>query len=362
MKKIILTQIFTLLGLILQAQSVSKIDSLFTTLAQENQFNGNVLILKGDSVLYENSIGFADFEKSIKLDQESVFELASIGKLYTSVGIGILKDQGKLNFSDKVQKHIEYFPFPDITIRHLLNHTSGLPDYMDYFIANAPKGERIYNEDVLQFLSNADTKLRFNPGDSIQYSNTGYVVLASLIEKTSGYSYDAFLEKFVWNPIGIYHSISSNQKYNRLITINKYAFGHRINDSNEIVATNKKIDPNNIYGYGLRPIQGDGNIAGRIKNYAQFILALKDNLILKKETFEEFLVPGKLNSGTNTDYGFGVFISDDRNEFYHTGSVPGYQSFFKHLIKQNITVVYVRNVESWNWSWFEAFNRMLREL
>jgi CubicO group peptidase (beta-lactamase class C family) len=362
MKKIILSQIFTLLVLIIQAQDVSNIDSLFTSLANENQFNGNVLILKGDIVLYEQSFGFADFEKGIKLDQESVFELASIGKLYTAVCIGILKDQGKLNFDDKVEQHIEYFPFAEITIRHLLNHTSGLPDYMDFFIENAPKGERIYNEDVLQFLSRTDSKLLFNAGDSIQYSNTGYVVLASIIEKTSGYSYDSFLEKFVWYPLDIYHSITTKQKYNRLISVNNYAFGYRVNDNGENVATNKKIDTNDIYGYGLRPIQGDGNIAGQIKNYAQFILALKDNRLLKKETFEEFLVPGKLNSGTNTDYGFGVYISDEKNEFYHTGSVPGYQSFFKHLSGQNITVVYVRNVESWNWSWFEAFNRMLTEL
>lgn len=362
MKKITFVSVISFLVLGIQAQDISQIDSLFSELADENQFNGNVLILKGDQILYEKSLGFEDFEKGIQLDKNSVFELASIGKLYTAVCIGILKDQGKLEFDDPVKMHIQDFPFKKVKIRHLLNHTSGLPDYMDYFIENGEKGKRIYNEDVLQFLSLPEMQLSFSPRDSILYSNTGYVVLASLVEKVSGYAYDAFLEKYVWSPNGIHHSIGSMQKCREMTSIDHIAYGYRLDENNKCIPTNKEVDKNDVYAYGLRPIQGDGNIAATLENYAQFILALKNDKLLRKNTFDEFLQPGKLNAGTETDYGFGLFITEDKNEFYHTGSVPGYQSFFKHLIKQDVTVVYVRNVESWNWSWYAEFNELISKL
>lgn len=362
MKIISLLKIFAFIALTAQAQDLSKIDSLFAQLAKEKEFNGNVLILKGDSIIYEKSMGFADFEENSKLGPESVFELASIGKLYTAICIGILKDQGKVKFDDLVQNYIVDFPFPKITIRHLLNHTSGLPDYMDYFTNDAEEGERIYNQDVLLFLQKKEAQLIFNSGDSFQYSNTGYVVLASIIEKVSGYSFDAFLEKFVFWPLDISHSLAFTLKFNKLVSVNNYAFGHQIGSDKKPFPINKRIETNDIYRYGLRPVQGDGNIVSQIRDYAKVITALRNNQLLRKETFEEFLTPGKLNTGTHSDYGFGVYLSEDRNEYYHTGSVPGYQSFFKHLLKQNITVVYVRNVESWDWSWFEGFNNMLREL
>jgi CubicO group peptidase (beta-lactamase class C family) len=318
MKTITLLHIFALIALNTQAQDVYKIDSLFTQLANEKEFNGNVLILKDDTIIYEKSMGFADYEEHIKLDKESVFELASIGKLYTAVCIGILKDQGKVKFDDLVQNYIVDFPFPEITIRHLLNHTSGLPEYIDYFTHNAEEGERFYNQDVLLFLQSKDTHLEFNPGDSIIYSNTGYVVLASIVEKVSGYSFDAFLEKFVFNPLDIDHSIAFTLKFNNLVSVNNYAFGHQLGPDNKPIPINKRIETKDIYKYGLRPIQGDGNIVGQIRDYAEFIKALRNNELLKKETFEDFLTPGKLNSGIHTDYGFGVYLSEDGNEYYHT--------------------------------------------
>ncbi|MDY3319134.1 serine hydrolase, partial [Riemerella anatipestifer] len=110
---------------------VKLLDSLFTTLYEKKAFNGNVLIAEKGNIVFEKSYGYADESAKRKLDKNTIFELASVSKQFTAMGIVILQKQGKLNYDDKISKYIPELAFyGDISIRNLLNHTSGLPDYM----------------------------------------------------------------------------------------------------------------------------------------------------------------------------------------------------------------------------------------
>jgi len=109
-----------------------KLDRLFTDLAASGDFNGSVLVAKGDDILYERYVGYADHENKRKITGNTIFELASMGKQFTAMGIMILAEQKQLDYDDLVRKHLPTFPYPEITIRHLLNMASGIPDYLEF--------------------------------------------------------------------------------------------------------------------------------------------------------------------------------------------------------------------------------------
>lgn len=142
MKKIILTTVSFILSTLIfgQNKQVAKLDSVFSSLAAKKQFNGNVLIADKGNVIFEKSYGLADEAIKRKLNENTIFELASVSKQFTAMGIVILKKQGKLNYDDKISKYIPELTFyKDISVRNLLNHTSGLPDYMIFLKRNGTR-------------------------------------------------------------------------------------------------------------------------------------------------------------------------------------------------------------------------------
>ena len=364
--------LFTKLGLMLvlvqshvpgsiRAQDIQGIDSLFSALDERQGFNGNVILQQNGEVIYERSMGLADVEAGIPLDGLSVFELASSGKCYTAAAIGMLKDDGRLDFDDPVVQHLPGFPFPDISLRHLLNHVSGLPDYMEHFDAHGEPGGLACNQDVLDFLALEGTTRQFAPGDSFRYSNTGYVVLASVVEQVSGFTFDQFLQKRVFLPLGMERSLAFTLAYHPLISVDGYAYGHLKDEQGNVTATNKSPATLEVYRWGLRPVQGDGNIIGSVRDHATFINALVHGELLRPRTWQEMTSSGRTNDGRPTGYGFGLYVPEGGKEFGHTGNVPGYQTFFRHLNAQDVTLVYARNVESWDWSWFAQLNELLEK-
>ena len=309
----------------------------------------------------KKSIGFADFENQVRLSDKSVFEFASMGKIITAISMGILHERGLAEFDDRVEEHIEEFPFPAITIRQLLNHTSGLPDYISYFKRNGERGERLYNQDVLNFLKKPSTQLEFTPGLQFNYSNTGYVILASIIEKVSGYPFEGFIEKYIFNPLDIKSMIPYSFKYHKVCRIEDYAFGYKQGSEGKLIPVNKNWLTEDVYQYGIRPIHGDGNVIGTLKDFITLLKGFNNGILVTNVTKKKFLTPPVLVGDQEQLYGFGVFISADGSQYFHTGSVPGYQSYFKYLSEKDLYVIYVRNVESYNWAWFGQFNQYLEQ-
>ena len=179
-----------------QTEKIVKAKEWLDKLQKNNKFNGAVLLIKNDSVLLKESYGYTDFTKKEKLTTNSSFRLASVSKQFTGVGIMLLKEQGKLNFDDSITKFLPQLTYKNVTIRHLLNHTSGVPDaYMDFPKKHKKEiGKALTISKMVELLAKENLPLKTKPNDIYNYNNTGYVLLAAIIEKASGKSFEEFLQ------------------------------------------------------------------------------------------------------------------------------------------------------------------------
>lgn len=199
--------------------------TLFETLGERNQFNGAVLAAEDGGILYHHAFGYADLPEKRLLQENSLFELASLSKPFTALAVVLLEEKGMLGYEDKVERWIPGFPYEGVTIRHLLNHTSGLPEYIECFFVNWDKSRVAVNQDVVDMLMNEQPPCYFAPNEDWLYSNTGYVLLAVLIEKASGMSYADFLKQHIFTPVGM----ANTRVYNRRLRpeqIDDYAYGY----------------------------------------------------------------------------------------------------------------------------------------
>ncbi len=153
------------------------------------------LSLKKGEILYEGAFGDAELSTYRPLTSRSVFNLASVSKPITATAILLLVQEGKLNLDDAVQKWIPNLPYEGITIRHLLNHTSGLPDYLDLFEKYWDKTKIADNDDLLMYLTKYKPERLFVPNERVEYSNTGYILLAIIVERVTNMGFSVFFTR-----------------------------------------------------------------------------------------------------------------------------------------------------------------------
>src|SRR5688572_5558074 len=193
MKRLVLL-ICIIISSVASAQTkTTQIDSFLSKLHKDDKFYGNVLVAEKGEIIYQGSFGKANIAADKDLNSSSIFELASVSKQFTAMGIMLLKKQGKLNYDDTLRKYFPELPYYTITVRHLLNHTSGLPDYMELFGKYWDSSKIAVNKDMIELLARHRPAVNFNPGERWEYSNTGYALLASIIEKASGKEFGKYL-------------------------------------------------------------------------------------------------------------------------------------------------------------------------
>lgn len=217
-----------------------KLDLFFSTLSQAGQFNGNALITENGNVVYEKSFGYADFGNKRNNTAQSSFPIASITKTITSTAILQLKQQGKLQVEDRVSKYLSNFPYPEVTIRQLLSHTSGLPIYDTLFfslIAKHPDTVFI-NKDIIPTCISQKTPLVFKPGEDFSYNNVNYNILAVIVEKISGLSFGSYLQANIFDPAGMTNtSLSKFLKREDKNLSKRYNFKYLYSDKVQLADT-----------------------------------------------------------------------------------------------------------------------------
>ncbi len=177
-----------------------KIDSV---LSMVPDFSGVALIADKGKQIYFKATGYRNFETKVPLDTTDIFELASVSKQFTAMVIMMLKEEGKLSYDDLIEKYIPGLPYPGITIRHLLTHTSGLPDYQAIMDQYWDKSKVADNNDILTYLKKYQPPSLFAPGEKYTYSNTAYVILASIAEKVSGKDFIEFCSERIFTPLNM---------------------------------------------------------------------------------------------------------------------------------------------------------------
>jgi CubicO group peptidase (beta-lactamase class C family) len=326
-------------------ERIKQLDDFFTKAYTEGKLNANILIAEKGVPVYKKSFGKADRAKNLDLNDESIFELASVSKQFTAMGIMLLKKQGKLSYDDSLRKFFPELPYHSITIRQLLNHTSGMPDYMGEFSKYWDSSRIATNDDMIALLAKYKPDTLFAPGSKWEYSNTGYALLASVIEKASGKKFGDYLRQNIFKPLGMDKTRVFRRRYEKA-SLDNYAYGY-LQDP----VTNKYLLPDSIpetatMVYTLDGIQGDGVVNSTTGDLLKWDRALYTDRLLNKDEIAEAFRPGILNNGKPTAYGFGWMIgqSKDFGAFVqHSGGWPGYTTFIERHTDSDKTIIILQN-------------------
>jgi CubicO group peptidase (beta-lactamase class C family) len=314
------------------------------------RFNGNILVAKGGNIIDQQSLGYADFNSKRLLNDSSVFELASVSRQFTAMGIMILKEKRQLSYDDYVIKFLPDFPYDNITIRHLLTHTSGLPSYEDQFEKNWDRKKIAFNKDILDMLKQRKDTLLFNPGSKWKYSNTGYALLALIIDKVWGMSYNDFMAKYIFQPLGMTHTFIYNTRRSTGKIPANYAIGFVYSDSLKRYILPDSLSKFDMVYY-LDGIVGDGCVNSTTGDLLKWDRALYTDKLVSKATLNEMLSPLVQTSPSDTTnfYGFGVMVqpkSPNGEIISHTGSWPGYATFISRHVDNDETIILLSNNET----------------
>jgi CubicO group peptidase (beta-lactamase class C family) len=317
-----------------------RIDSLFETIPD---FSGVVLLADKGTPVYHKAFGYANVEAKQRTDTASIFELASVSKQFTAMLIAMLNEEGKLNYDDPVEKFLAGLPYPGITVRHLLNHTSGLPDYQKLMDEKWDKSKVAGNEDILFYLKKFHPRSLFSPGSRYLYSNTGYVLLGSIVEKISGKDFVAYCGERIFGPVGMtFTNIRSREQRD---SIRNFAFGY-------IYVTEKKryvradSFPSANYTIWLGNRKGPGRISSIATDLLKWDRALFGEKLVKRETLSRMFSPARLNDGRFSNYGFGWMLRVDSTSgkiVFHTGDNPGYKTEIIRFIDKDKTIIVLCN-------------------
>jgi CubicO group peptidase (beta-lactamase class C family) len=328
-----------------QSNYVPFLDSFMQTQVAVRKFNGNILIARSGNILYQKAFGYRNYETRELLDNNSVFELGSVSKQFTAMGILLLKEQGKLQLSDSLRKFFPELPYYNITIRHLLTHTSGLPDYETTMNSKWDHKKIAFNPDMIRFLSIEKPPILFLPGDKWTYSNTGYALLASIIEKVSGKSFHDFMQQSVFKPLGMNHTRIYNTRRSSKEVISNYAYGYVYSDS-----LKRFILPDSLPKYDivifLDGIQGDGVVNSTTGDLLKWDRALKNHKLLAETTQREMLSSQAItDTATKAGYGYGVLVGKNKfgTTLYHSGSWPGYITMLHRNVEDDLTIIVLSN-------------------
>ncbi|MCA0987465.1 serine hydrolase domain-containing protein [Guptibacillus algicola] len=332
-----------------------KFEELFRYLTEEKMFNGSVVVCENGSPVYMNRNGIAALEKSEPITKHSRFDIASLSKSFTAMAIMILKEQQKLSFDDALSKHLSDLPYQDITIRNVLTHTSGLPDYIEWFEENWDRSKIASNEDVLDlFLKEHKPSLLFEPGEKWEYSNTGYILLAEVIKNVSGVTYDEFLENNIFRPLGMEHTAPLSRRIMK--TSDNLAIGYIYDRKKDEYQIPDGIDEHS-YVYFIDGVRGDGVINTTAEDLHKWDRALYSELLIEEETKNEAFNPAVLKDGSEYGYaiglhpdneaGYGFGWSVEKSEYgkiiSHGGYCAGFHSFLIRYAESDQSIIYLSN-------------------
>ena len=304
---------------------------------------GNILVYENGEIVFQSSDGLRSIDPIDSLSLDSQFRLASVSKQFTGAAIMKLKQAGSIDYDQRVKTILTDFPHDKITIKHLLHHTSGIADYIKIINKNFVPQEsaRRYilgNNEILEIFYDTNPKLNFQPGEKFEYSNTGYLVLASIVEKVSNKHFRDFLKENIFEPIGMSHTTLYNYQESDDSNMPDRVFGYK---------KRKKEYMLNDY-HLVNDVRGDGGIYSTLNDLYKWNMALINYKLLPKEYLDEAWSSGTLNNGKKTNYGFGWSLGDKTKPkaVSHSGGWVGFTTFLFNEIETKSGYVILTNNSS----------------
>jgi len=333
-----------------ETQKVNKkLDLLLQRINKRHDFHGSLLVAKNGKILYSNQIGYKDFRKKELLNEKSAFQLASVSKQFTAAAIMILHERNQIKLTDTVNTYFPGFPYENVTIKNLLNHTSGLPKY--FWVAEHKWKQKTAptNSEMMSLLESSNVQRFYKPGRNFDYSNTGYLVLASIVEKVSGTSFSAFVKQHIFDPLEM------NDSY-------VYSF------ENDTIATNQ------LEGYRLYKkwrhlkinstindaVVGDKNVYSTAEDLFKWTIGLNNEKLFSKESLALMYTKGETVYGKKVPYGFGFRIKDDKeSKIYHHGKWNGFRTGLTQYMEDDLVVIILEHT---SYEGIAALNKRVKNI
>lgn len=338
-------------GVAMLGSTPAAVDSIFAPLVSSKSPGAAVLVRKNGNTVVQRGYGARDLRTLAPIDARTNFRLASFTKQFTVMAVMLLKHDGQLRYDDPITR---FFPdLPEysrkITVRHLLTHTSGLPDYEDLMDGGPwTESRQIQDDEVLALLKRSHAP-KFAAGTSWAYSNSGYVLLGLIVAKTSGVPYGEFLRRRIFQPLGMDRTLVYVRGKNSVLD---RAFGHTA-ERGVFVETDQS---------STSATQGDGGIYSNLEDLAKWDQALARHTLLSEAEMQPALTPVRLAGGAQTHwpdapgddnqdpgkpvaYGFGWFLDlyAGRARMWHSGSTRGFSTAIERFPAENLTVVVLAN-------------------
>jgi CubicO group peptidase (beta-lactamase class C family) len=305
------------------------LSSFFDSMLLQRGFSGGILVARNGVVLYENYAGFADVGRKQPITDTSSIHIASTSKTFMGVAILGLVQDNQLSLEDSIQKFFPGLPYPGITVKMLLSHRSGLPNYL-YFMSegNWDRKKQVTNADVLQTLYTEKPNRSFSPGRRFSYSNTNFVLLAMIIEKITGISYPDYMKLKYFGPLKMEHT-----------------FVFTLADTGKVIPSfnyNGTVWDNDF----LEGTYGDKNIYSTPKDLLKWDQALYTEQLLKRNMLDSAFTPYSLERPSIHNYGLGfrmLIMPNGKKVIYHFGRWHGYNAAFARLMDEKATIIILGN-------------------
>lgn len=328
-----------------------KLDSLLTRINKRHDFHGSLLVAHKGKIIYNNHVGYADFKNKESISDSSIFQLASVSKQFTAAAIMLLKERNQLQLTDSVTAYFPEFPYKDVTITHLLNHTAGLPKYFWVAEHKWTNEKAPTNTEMMDLLSTSNVERFFRPGRNFDYSNTGYFVLASIVEKISQMPFGDFMQSEIFEPLNMSDSYI-------------YSFGN--NPINEKQLTGYRLYRGwrhlPINGTVNDAITGDKNVYSTSKDLYKWIIGLNQGKLLSQESLDLMYTKGKTVYKREIPYGFGFRLAESKDEdpiIYHHGKWNGFSTSLTQYPEDEIVVIVLEHT---SYNAMTNLNRKIKKL
>lgn len=314
-------------GAIQQAETLEWLNNYISKLISENDLSGSLLIAQGDNILIENYFGYSDTGKTVLINKNSLFGIASGGKMFTALSIAKLVEEKKINYNDRITKYIDGFAdklkADKITVHHLLSHTSGVAQYWWGQKSESFSKANSINDHLKMVL---DAGFKTEPGHEYEYNNSNYILLGAIIEKVTGIDYYTYVTDNIFKKANMKNSGYYNHRARNVVT----PLTRSGQDNNWIEAERGS---------------GRGSSAGgaysNARDILNFSLALRDNKLVHAETFRNMIAVKNNELNTPEDYGYGFIIQKSAQEitYGHGGTAQGVNFEFRYFPNQDITLV-----------------------
>lgn len=300
-----------------------------TTLLRNSNFNGGILIAKNGSVIYEKYTGKVDLRKKDTLTENTSLHIASTTKTFTGVAILRLIQESRLSLNDTITKFFPSLPYPGITVKMLLNHRSGLPNYVHFMDKTSwDKKQYATNADVLSILIKDKPNINFQPGKRFSYCNTNYILLAMIIEKITGKPYPEYMQQKFFVPLQMK---------------NTYVF--TLKDT--LTATPSFNYNGNYWNFDfLDGTYGDKNIYSTPQDLLKWDQALYTDQVLSKPLLDSAFAPYSFEKPSIHNYGLGwrlQLLPNGKKVVYHFGKWHGFNAAFARLTDEKATIIILGN-------------------